>query len=104
MLIIVEPLEAAFHEDPGHPERPARVRAAMRGIDDLHLGSDLLVVRSEPAPPERLVRVHTPAHLEQLEQLCDAGAGGRAVAADDGRAGVLAGRDADADGDSALRI
>ena len=75
MLIIVEPLEAAFHEDPGHPERPARIRAAMRGIDDLHLGSDLLVVRSEPAPPERLVRVHTPAHLEQLEQLCAAGGG-----------------------------
>jgi len=75
VLIVVEPLEAASHDDPGHPERPARIGAAMRGIEDLHLGSDLLIVAAEPAPVERLVRVHTPAHLQRLEQFSAAGGG-----------------------------
>ena len=41
VLIVVEPLEAGDHSDPGHPERPARIGAAMRGVEDLHLGTDL---------------------------------------------------------------
>ena len=75
MLIVVEPLEAGSHDDPGHPERPARVGAAMRGVEDLHLGDDLLVVGAEPAPLEHLVRVHTPGHLDRLERLSRAGGG-----------------------------
>ena len=75
MLIVVEPLEAGDHSHPGHPERPARVGAAMRGVEDLGLGSDLLVVDAVPAPAERLVRVHTPAHLQRLEQFSAAGGG-----------------------------
>jgi acetoin utilization deacetylase AcuC-like enzyme len=75
VLIVVEPLEAAAHDHPGHPERPARIGAAMRGIEDLHLGSDLLIVAAELAPVERLVRVHTPAHLQRLEQMSVAGGG-----------------------------
>ncbi len=75
MLIVVEPLEAGSHDDPGHPERPARIGAAMRGVEDLHLGSDLLVVGAEPAPLEHLVRVHTPDHLDRLERLSAAGGG-----------------------------
>ena len=75
MLIVVEPLEAGSHDDPGHPERPARIGAAMRGVEDLHLDSDLLVVGAEPAPVEHLVRVHTPGHLDRLERLSAAGGG-----------------------------
>ncbi len=75
MLIVVEPLEAGSHDDPGHPERPARIGAAMRGVEDLHLGSDLVVVEAEPAPVEHLERVHTPAHLDRLERLSAAGGG-----------------------------
>jgi acetoin utilization deacetylase AcuC-like enzyme len=75
VLIVVEPLEAGAHEEPGHPERPARIGAAMRGVEALHLGSDLLVVAAVPAPADRLVRVHTPTHLERLEQFCAAGGG-----------------------------
>ena len=75
MLIVVEPLEAGSHDDPGHPERPARIGAAMQGVDDLHLGSDLLVVGAEPASVEHLVRVHTPGHLDRLERLSAAGGG-----------------------------
>ena len=75
MLIVVEPLEAGDHSHPGHPERPARVGAAMRGVADLDLGTDLLVVEATPAPAERLVRVHTPAHLQRLQQFSAAGGG-----------------------------
>jgi len=75
VLIVVEPLEAGSHDDPGHPERPARIGAAMLGVDDLHLGDDLLVVGAEPAPVEHLVRVHTPGHLDRLERLSAAGGG-----------------------------
>ena len=75
MLIVVEPLEAGSHDDPGHPERPARIGAAMRGVEDLHLGSDLLIVDAEPAPVEHLVRVHTPGHLDRLERFSAAGGG-----------------------------
>jgi acetoin utilization deacetylase AcuC-like enzyme len=75
VLIVVEPLEAEAHDDPGHPERPARIGAVMRGVEDLHLGTDLVLVPARPAPAERLVRVHTPAHLQRLEQFCAAGGG-----------------------------
>ncbi|MGD0880209.1 MAG: histone deacetylase [Acidimicrobiales bacterium] len=75
MLIVVEPLEAEAHDDPGHPERPARIGAAMKGVDDLHLGDDLVVVAARPAPAESLVRVHTAAHLQRLEQFCASGGG-----------------------------
>ncbi len=75
MLIVVEPLEAGEHRHPGHPERPARIGAAMQGVADLDLGTDLLVVEATPAPAERLVRVHTPAHLQRLEQISAAGGG-----------------------------
>ncbi len=75
MLIVVEPLEAGAHDDPGHPERPARIGAAMRGVDDLQLGTDLLIVPARPAPIVHLERVHTPAHLDRLERLSAAGGG-----------------------------
>jgi acetoin utilization deacetylase AcuC-like enzyme len=75
VLIVVEPLEAGDHSHPGHPERPARVGAAMQGVEDLDLGSDLVIVEATPAPAERLVRVHTPAHLQRLEQFSAAGGG-----------------------------
>ena len=75
MLIVVEPLEAGDHNHPGHPERPARVGAAMLGVEDLHLGTDLVYVAATPASAEQLVRVHTPAHLQRLEQFSAAGGG-----------------------------
>ena len=75
VLIVVEPLEAGDHSLPGHPERPDRVRAAMRGVEDLDLGTDLVYVAATPAPAERLVRVHTPAHLQRLEQFSASGGG-----------------------------
>ena len=58
MLIVVEPLEAGDHSHPGHPERPARIGAAMRGVEDLDLGTDLVVVEATPAPAAILASSH----------------------------------------------
>jgi acetoin utilization deacetylase AcuC-like enzyme len=61
----------------GHPERPARVDAVMAGVADvaLELGGDLEIVAPEPADVEALTRVHDPAYLQRLEELCRSGGG-----------------------------
>ena len=44
MLIVNAPVDDAGHEEEGHPERPARLLAAMAGVADLHLGDEVQVV------------------------------------------------------------
>ena len=76
-LLLAGPEEAPDHVLAGHPERPARVGAAMAGLDDIHLGDDCCHARPRDATAEELLRVHTPSHLARLEALSQAG-GGRA--------------------------
>ena len=61
----------------GHPERPARVDAAMAGVADvaLELGYDLEIVAPAPADLTALSRVHTNAYLARLEKFCREGGG-----------------------------
>ena len=61
----------------GHPERPARVDAAMAGVADvaLELGSDLEIVAPVRADLTALSRVHTNAYLARLEKFCRDGGG-----------------------------
>ncbi len=75
MLIVVEPLAATDHAQEGHPERPSRIDAAMSGVADLHLDSDLLVVAARPASIDQLRRVHTAGHLDRLNRFCADGGG-----------------------------
>jgi acetoin utilization deacetylase AcuC-like enzyme len=65
------------HEEGRHPERPARVEAAMAGVADLgsELGSDLALVAAAPAPREALLRVHSVRYLERLEAMARSGGG-----------------------------
>ncbi len=75
MLIVVGPAGAEGHAHPGHPERPSRIGAAAAGIEDLHLGDDLIVVPpSEPASAE-LERVHSAEYLDRLRRFCEEGGG-----------------------------
>jgi acetoin utilization deacetylase AcuC-like enzyme len=71
----VGPLEAEEHVRSRHPERPARIGAVSEGIADLHLGSDLTMLAVRRAEQEDLVRVHTPAHLDDLHRLSVEGPG-----------------------------
>ncbi|MDQ1361108.1 MAG: hypothetical protein QOJ44_1485 [Acidimicrobiaceae bacterium] len=75
MLIVSGPTGEFGHERSGHPERPARIRAVMEGIEDLELGPDLEVVAPYAADLAQLSRVHDVAYLEQLSEFCRAGGG-----------------------------
>ncbi len=75
MLIVSGPVESAEHHRAGHPERPSRARAAMAGVEDLHLGGELRMVEALPATRDQLTLVHDPAYLDELQAFCDAGGG-----------------------------
>ena len=75
MLILSGPIEASGHHRFGHPERPTRIDAVMLGVDDLHLGSDLQVVRGQPADRTQLIRVHSAGYLDELAAFCREGGG-----------------------------
>jgi acetoin utilization deacetylase AcuC-like enzyme len=65
------------HDGGPHPERPARIDAAMEGVADIarSLGSELEIVAPQPAALAALARVHTPEYLRRLEEFCRAGGG-----------------------------
>jgi len=75
MLIVNAPVDDGGHEEHGHPERPARLAAAMAGVADLHLGDDLLVVDARPATRPELIRVHEATYLDELGVFCYEGGG-----------------------------
>jgi len=75
VLIVVGPVKGEGHHHQGHPERPSRIGAAMDGVDDLHLGSDLLLLPPVAADTTQLARVHSGEYLEELERFCATGGG-----------------------------
>ena len=56
-----------------HPERPARVGAALRGIERSGVGEALVRLTPDPAPLEAVLRVHDAAVVDALERLCATG-------------------------------
>jgi acetoin utilization deacetylase AcuC-like enzyme len=74
-LIVNEPLDDSGHVEPGHPERPDRLVAVRAAIDDLKLGSDLVVAPDYVANHDDLARVHDGQYLQQLEMFCRNGGG-----------------------------
>jgi acetoin utilization deacetylase AcuC-like enzyme len=74
-LIVNALFDDSGHESPEHPERPGRVEAAMAAVDDLHLGSDLIVVPSYAATRLELARVHHIGYLDELGAYCYDGGG-----------------------------
>lgn len=62
---------------PGHPERPARLLAARRGVEQAQL--DVRVLAARDATPEELERVHSADYLASLQAL----AGGTGTIDDD---------------------
>jgi acetoin utilization deacetylase AcuC-like enzyme len=75
MLIVNGPVEDAEHAEPGHPERPDRLIAALAGISDLHLGDDMVVLAPYAATRAELGRVHEGTYLDELGAFCYAGGG-----------------------------
>lgn len=77
MLIVAGPTGEHEHDGGSHPERPARVTAAMEGVRDLGLGDELRLVDPALADVESLTLVHTRGYLDGLAELSASG-GGRA--------------------------
>jgi acetoin utilization deacetylase AcuC-like enzyme len=50
----------------GHPERPARLEAALRGIEQLH---GFRMLDAKPVAREQLERAHPASYLDRLDQL-----------------------------------
>jgi acetoin utilization deacetylase AcuC-like enzyme len=66
-LALYYPENHAAHEQPGHPERPERVEAIRKALEDSgHWAAGRQVAPLE-LPRELLERIHTPALLEQLQ-------------------------------------
>ncbi|MFI5036176.1 MAG: histone deacetylase [Acidimicrobiales bacterium] len=74
-LVLNAALNDRGHVDPGHPERPDRLAAALAGVGDLHLGDDLVRVDVAPATRAQLTRVHDEAYLDELGVFCYEGGG-----------------------------
>ena len=59
----------------GHPERPERVEAAVRGIREAGLGDEVLWVESREATVDELAAVHERGYVEALRRFCEKGGG-----------------------------
>jgi acetoin utilization deacetylase AcuC-like enzyme len=58
-----------------HPERPARLQAAVAGVHDAGLGDAVQTIEPRPATSAELERVHDPRYLQALEQFARKGGG-----------------------------
>ena len=60
---------------PGHPERPARLRAVLEGARSLQLGELLPTMEPRSATFDELAAVHAPGYVDALRNLCRSGGG-----------------------------
>jgi acetoin utilization deacetylase AcuC-like enzyme len=76
MLLVAAAPDLDHHDTgPAHPERPARVRAALAGIDEAGLRDAVVALEPRRASEEELVRVHPVEYLRALRAFCEAGGG-----------------------------
>ncbi len=76
MLLVATDARFERHEPGrGHPERPARLRAVLQGLDDVQASDAMARLEPRAATREELERVHTAGYLDALEQFCAAGGG-----------------------------
>ncbi len=75
VLISTHDLCRLHDTGPGHPERPARLDAVARGIEQAGLGEAVTWIESPDAPVESLVAVHPASMIDDLEHLAESGGG-----------------------------
>jgi acetoin utilization deacetylase AcuC-like enzyme len=73
VLYVTHPAFAEHDTGAWHPERPARLTAAEKGVRSSGLG--VRVVEAERVDPDLLADVHTPAYVAAIERFCAAGGG-----------------------------
>jgi acetoin utilization deacetylase AcuC-like enzyme len=75
VLLLTDPRCVEHDTGPHHPERPARMGAALDGIDDHGLREALVVVEPERASRDDLLVVHRAELVDRLEAICRGGGG-----------------------------
>ncbi|HVA03936.1 MAG TPA: histone deacetylase [Acidimicrobiales bacterium] len=76
-MLLVAASPALDHHDvgPRHPERPARVPAALAGIEEAGLRDAVINLEPRRATEDELTLVHPRSYLESLRAFCEAGGG-----------------------------
>ena len=76
MILVVTHERCGQHEvGVGHPERPARLSAALAGLRDAGLDDAVDFVASQPASLPDILRVHDGALVERLSAIDESGGG-----------------------------
>jgi acetoin utilization deacetylase AcuC-like enzyme len=75
VLFVAGPVGEDSHDGGRHPERPARVTAAMAGVGDLGLGDEVVGVEIVLPSDDQLALVHEPRYLRELAAFSAAGGG-----------------------------
>ena len=76
MLVLAANPELDHHDTgPEHPEQPARLRAALSGIDAAGIRDAVVRIDPRRATEEELALVHPRAYLESLRVFCEVGGG-----------------------------
>ena len=63
------------HAEPGHPERPERLRAIMRALDESGVLARMQRLEFEPATLDQVTPVHLPRYVQILRDVCEHGGG-----------------------------
>ncbi len=76
-MLLLAASPALDHHDvgPHHPERPARVGAALAGIDDAGVRDAVIALEPRRATIEELSLVHPVSYLDTLRSFCNDGGG-----------------------------
>ncbi|MEZ5144459.1 MAG: histone deacetylase [Acidimicrobiales bacterium] len=75
VLFATHPRFAEHDTGPGHPERPARLRAVDEGVAAAGLGEALVRFEPRPATHDEIVAIHPGRYLTALQELAVAGGG-----------------------------
>jgi len=75
LLVASDPRFADHEPGRGHPERPARIDAVLRGIREAGLGEAMVTVAPRLATDDDLARVHDRRLVEALDRFGAAGGG-----------------------------
>jgi acetoin utilization deacetylase AcuC-like enzyme len=75
LLVATDPRFEAHDPGRGHPERPARVRAVLEGLEADEIRDAITLLEPRLATRAELERVHAPSYLDKLERFCARGGG-----------------------------
>jgi acetoin utilization deacetylase AcuC-like enzyme len=74
-LHVTHPACAQHHTGSGHPERPERLRAVLRAIDESGLTDEIRTVEAPEVGADLLAAVHARAYVARIEALARQGGG-----------------------------